>query len=146
MKYFSTVLGIWGLDLLTKKCVDACLPVNKKKEVIKNKFYLHHIKNSGMAYNLCEQNPKRVLQTAGGITAFCFFSLLYYIKKKDSRAMPCAMILGGALGNLAERVWKGKVTDFLYLNIKHAPIFNFADIAVVGGTLLLAKKELQNKS
>ena len=145
MKYFGTVIGVLGLDLFTKKWAVKYLLLQEKKEIIPNKFYFCHIKNSGMAYNLGEGNPKMVLKTAGLITACCMGSLIYFIKRRDSRAMPTAVLLGGALGNLLERLWKGAVTDFLYIKFKKAPIFNLADIAIVGGTLWLFGAELQSK-
>ena len=61
-------------------------------------------------------------------------------KKERKYAMPLALILGGGFGNFAERVRKGKVTDFIFIPVegKNAPIFNLADVAVWIGGIWLA--------
>jgi signal peptidase II len=48
-----------------------------------------------------------------------------------------ALIFGGSLGNLIDRVGVGKVTDFFYFSFIDFPVFNVADIAIVGGAGLL---------
>jgi signal peptidase II len=54
-------------------------------------------------------------------------------------AMSISMILGGAIGNLIDRVWLGHVIDFLdvYYEVHHWPIFNIADSAITIGVMLL---------
>ena len=51
MKEILTLFTVFGLDFATKKWADENLPLNRKKEIVKNRLYFWHIKNSGIAYN-----------------------------------------------------------------------------------------------
>lgn len=72
------------------------------------------------------------------------FVVLFLLWKKgaklDALAVALSLILGGALGNLWDRIAKGTVTDFLdfYVGTHHWPPFNIADSAIVVGGILLA--------
>ena len=58
--------------------------------------------------------------------------------------LPAGLVLGGAIGNLMDRVLRGEVTDFLKL--PHWPAFNFADIAItIGVVLLVAIAEMNSR-
>lgn len=68
--------------------------------------------------------------------------ILYYGLKREHQTVTyvgLGLVLGGALGNLYDRVFSGKVVDFfdLYLGSYHYPTFNVADVAVLLGLLLL---------
>lgn len=135
MKEAGIIAGIAGLDAATKYLAAKKLPLGSKKEIVKNRLYLRHIKNEGMAYNLGEEHPKGVL-AAGAVLLGCGFFRLFRMKKeRDPAAFWMAVLLGGALGNFLERLCFGRVTDFLYVKIKKAPIFNGADVAVLIGAL-----------
>ena len=136
------MLAVLGLDLGTKKWAQKELPLGCRKEIVKNHLYLRHIKNRGMAYNTLDGKRKTVLLSTGGI--LLFYSILFFKAASGGGnrrlAMPLAVLLGGGLGNFWERLRKGWATDFLYVKAKGAPIFNFADIAVLGGALWLAER------
>lgn len=137
MRAIVTFFSILGLDLGTKHWAEQKLPLNRKKEIVKNRLYFWHIKNGGMAYNRFDGRRKGILLSTGALLVFysgLFFRILG--GKGDRRmALPLAVTLGGGYANFWERLKKGKVTDFLYLPIKgkNAPIFNLADIAIVFG-------------
>lgn len=136
-RYFAAMIAVFGLDLTTKCMVKKHIPLGSRKNLVKNCFSLRHIKNKGMAYNTGEQNPKLVLWLSTALATVCFGQfcvLLLQRKKQDtSLLMAISILLGGACGNLWER-WKyGSVTDFLYFHVKHMPIFNVADVAILLG-------------
>lgn len=62
------------------------------------------------------------------------------VAKKRTEAVGLGLIAGGAIGNIIDRLQRGAVTDFIDLHLTgwHWPAFNFADVAIVGGTALLA--------
>lgn len=128
---FFTALGI---DLSTKRWAGRALPVNRKKEIVKNRLYFWHIKNKGIAYNKYSGRRKEILCGTGGILALYGVQFLRILRGKDDRrlALPMALLLGGGCGNFLERLKKGSVTDFLYLPVegKNAPIFNLADVFI----------------
>ena len=66
---------------------------------------------------------------------------MYLIPAKEESILKTglAFTAGGSLGNLYERIFKRKVTDFLYFKYKKAPIFNVADIFIfIGGFIIMA--------
>lgn len=142
MGAISTLFVILGMDFATKKWVQAKLPMNCKKEVVKNGLYFWHIKNKGIAYNKCSGKRNGILLFTGSLLGYYSMAFLQALagKKERKYAMPLALILGGGFGNFAERVRKGKVTDFIFIPVegKNAPIFNLADVAVWIGGIWLA--------
>ena len=149
MGAISTLFVILGMDFYTKKWAQAKLPMNCKKEVVKNGLYFWHIKNKGIAYNKCSGKRKEILLFTGGLLAY--YSRLFFrsLQGKESRkyAIPLALVLGGGYGNFLERARKGWVTDFLFIPIKgrNAPIFNLADVAVWIGAICLTRVSFDEK-
>ena len=141
MKEILTLFTVFGLDFATKKWADENLPLNRKKEIVKNRLYFWHIKNSGIAYNKFSGRQKGILLFTGSLLAYysgVFFSALLG-KKSRKYAMPLALTLGGGYGNFLERARKGKVTDFLFVPAegRNMPIFNLADVAIWIGSIWL---------
>ena len=141
MKGILTFLTILGMDFWTKKWAEETLPLNEKQEIVRNRLYFWHIKNSGIAYNKFSGKRKEILLFTGGLLAY--YSGLFFrsLRGQKSRkyAIPLALVLGGGFGNFLERARKGEVTDFLFIPIKgrNAPIFNLADVAVwIGASCL----------
>ena len=149
MGAISTLFVILGMDFCTKKWAQAKLPMNCKKEVVKNGLYFWHIKNKGIAYNKCSGKRKEILLFTGGLLAY--YSRLFFrsLQGKESRkyAIPLALVLGGGYGNFLERARKGWVTDFLFIPGKgrNAPIFNLADVAVWIGAICLTRVSFDEK-
>lgn len=141
MRAIVTFFAILGLDLGTKKWAEEKLPLNRKKEIVKNRLYFWHIKNSGVAYNKFDGRRKSILLSTGGLLAFYSGLFLQTLRGKGDRRMslPLAVTLGGGWANFWERLKKGRVTDFLFIPVKgkNAPIFNLADVAIVLGAVWL---------
>jgi signal peptidase II len=131
------------LDQFTKVLVLRYMPLYHSVTVIPGFFDLTHIQNPGGAFGFLAGSDPR-LRTA----VFLFFSLLavglilwFYIKAPATHpylAAAFAMIFGGAVGNLIDRVRFGKVTDFLdfYVGNLHWPAFNVADSAISIGIMI----------
>ncbi len=151
MKYILVIFSILGLDLSTKKIISEQMEIGEEKEIVKNTFYLHHIKNTGFAYHKFAGQRKLILSLTGIIISIQCILFQRKIKEKDDGlSMAHAMIIGGALGNFFERFKKNYVTDFLFIKKgKNAPIFNVADLALLFGFLLyffnMDKKEKSQK-
>ena len=141
MKGILTLFAVFGLDYWTKKWADENLPLNQKKEIVRNHLHFWHIKNSGIAYNRFSGKRKGILLFTGSLLAYCSGTLISILrgKKNGKYALPLALILGGGWGNFCERAHKGRVTDFLFIPVKgkNAPIFNLADVAIWIGALWL---------
>ena len=149
MKGILTLFTVLGLDTVTKKWADENLPLNRKIEIVRNRLYFWHIKNSGIAYNRFSGKRKSILLFTGGLLAYYSGVFINVLRGKKNRKymLPLALTLGGGYGNFLERAGKGKVTDFLFVPAegRNAPIFNLADISILLGTLWLTFVSLYEK-
>lgn len=107
---------------------------------------LAHNKGAAFSFLAAEGGWQRYLFTGIAIAAAVF--IIYLLKRHAGQRLFCwalAMILGGAIGNLIDRVLYGHVIDFLdfYVGKWHWPAFNVADMAIVGGAGLFILDELR---
>ncbi len=134
--YYLIVALITCLDQIVKVFIINQVDLFKKISVIPEIFDITHIRNNGAAYNLFSQMPILLIVMPGLI----MFAGLVYIgmthKKNNILLMiAIAMVIGGGLGNLIDRISKGYVVD--YLDIHIIPVFNVADIFICVGCGLL---------
>jgi signal peptidase II len=103
--------------------------------VIKNFFYLVFVKNIGAAFSILE--GKSLLLILIGVIALGF--LYWYVKNNRPTNIGYALLFGGILGNLIDRIIFGYVIDFIGFEIGsyEFPIFNIADIAIVLGAIFI---------
>jgi signal peptidase II len=94
-----------------------------------------NVRNKGVAFGLGGDISAVVI----GVTIVFLVGLLAYLATRSRTGwliwLPAALLVGGALGNLADRARDGAVTDFIDLPLW--PTFNLADVAIVAGVLLL---------
>lgn len=140
-------------DRLAKWIVDKNIALHESVAVVPGFFHLTHVENRGAAFGLFAESPsewKIAVLVLFSLVALVVVSALLW---KNSHAMTTtgvglALILGGALGNLWDRLLSGQVVDFLdfYVGSYHWPAFNLADSAIVVGALLLVTEILFSKS
>jgi signal peptidase II len=133
------------LDQLTKWWVVHALPLYTHRTVIPGFFDLVHVQNRGMAFGMMHQHEGGAafyLLTAVtvGVIALILGWLIRMKEEERLLRFGLSLILGGAAGNLIDRLRLGAVTDFLdfYLAGYHWPAFNIADAAITVGTCLVA--------
>lgn len=137
------------LDRISKLLIIRHIPVAQEIALIPGLFQLSHWENTGAAFSIFADSSSS-WRTAGLITfsAVAVAVLCYLLWKHGPRldltAVCLCLILGGALGNLWDRVTKATVTDFLdfYIGEHHWPPFNVADSAIVVGAVLLMARLL----
>ncbi len=128
------------IDQLTKYFAEVSLLEGHSVSIIDNFFYFTLIYNTGAAWSSFS-NSRWLLVGISTITAIGFS--IYYFKYQKKRSVfgniSIILIVGGALGNWIDRVFYGRVVDFLdfYIFGYNFPVFNFADICVVCGTIAL---------
>jgi signal peptidase II len=144
---FLIVAAVIALDRLTKWLVIRHLPEAHEIPVIPGLFQLSHWENTGAAFSMFadSSSPWRTLGLIGfAVIALLVVSFLLWKSGSalNSITLALALIMGGASGNLWDRVAKGTVTDFLdfYIGQHHWPPFNIADSAIVVGSILLMWK------
>lgn len=133
------ILAIIGLDQLTKYIVINNIGYGNMKPVIDGFFYLAHYQNTGAAWGIF-QNGKVFLVPVTIVVSIVIGYFLYKSKHK-LYSISLSMVLGGAVGNLIDRIFrKGGVVDFLdfHFGTYNFPTFNIADSFIVIGTILLS--------
>lgn len=122
-----------GLDQLTKHTIAAGIaPGSEQRFVPGIKFV--HVLNTGVAFSLFAGGGTLVLV----ITLAALALLAGYFALRPERRwlwLPTGMLLGGAIGNLIDRIANGAVTDFIKL--PHWPAFNVADMSITFGVIVL---------
>jgi signal peptidase II len=142
--HFFLSLIVVLLDRWTKRLVATHISLYTSIPVIHGFFRLTHTENTGAAFSLFADSPshwKTTLLIAFSLLAMVVVSVLLW---KQTRALSLtgialSLILGGAVGNLWDRLAQGRVVDFLLFYIKQYqwPVFNLADSAIVVGASLL---------
>ncbi|KGF71052.1 MULTISPECIES: signal peptidase II [Hoeflea] len=131
-------LGGFFLDQATKWLVLNYVMIPPRVIPVTDFFNLVLGYNSGVSFGLFGEAPVWILMT---FTLAIAVGLLVWIKQTDNRLTAAALglIVGGAMGNLLDRLRQGAVTDFLdfYIGGYHWPAFNLADVAIVCGVGLL---------
>lgn len=141
MNHIKTLLLVSGCvivsDQLTKFIVISKMAFGSSKSVVKGLLDISYITNSGAAFGLLRGwNPLFIIVTFIAIV----FIFLYYRHFKEDLWMKVALgfLLGGAIGNLIDRIRINQVIDFI--NFRWWPSFNVADISVcIGAGMLLVK-------
>jgi len=157
--HFLIALLVVLLDRATKWIVSRNISLHEGIQVIPGFFRITHVENRGAAFGLFADSPaqwKIAMLVLFSMVALVIVSALLW---RNSHAMTStgiglALILGGAVGNLWDRLLNGRVVDFLlfYVGQYQWPAFNVADSAIVCGAgllvieILFAKAPAQQKS
>jgi signal peptidase II len=135
---------IIAIDQLSKALVVAFLPLYESRTVIPGLFDLTHVRNEGVAFGILNANElpyKAVVTTGLALIALCGIAWYARQVRHDERfaRFGLALILGGALGNLIDRVRLGYVVDFVdvYWQQWHFWAFNVADASITIGAVLV---------
>jgi len=130
-------------DQITKAIVLSKMALYQSIIVIPGFFSLTHIHNPGGAFGFLAQQAPAVRAGVFLVASAVAISLLFLFYRQIPRTHPLlsaglALIFGGAIGNLIDRLRFGKVIDFLdfYLGTLHWPAFNVADSAITVGVAI----------
>ena len=143
--YFFIMLGIVAVDQSSKWLVVKYISLESTVDIIKGCLRIWHVRNSGAIWGFFSGHDNKLIPII--ITALAIAALLivaYFFLRTPGRhrleLTAYTFILGGALGNIIDRLRLGFVVDFLdaYIKSQHWPTFNFADSCISIGVLLLA--------
>ena len=140
----ATILGVLGLDQVTKYIVRQQLPLHETVNVIPGLLDFTHVQNTGAAFGLLNaaEFPYKpaVMMAIGAIAlvAIAAYGAQLGLHERLAR-FGLSLILGGALGNLIDRATVGYVVDFVdvYWGAAHFWAFNVADAAITVGAILV---------
>lgn len=129
---FSAVLV---LDQASKALIRAALRPGESIPVLRDIFYISHVRNIGAAFGLLPgARPVFVATSLLVVIAI----MVYWARWKPKTRwllISTALVAGGAVGNLIDRVFAGRVTDFF--EVRGFPVFNIADSSIFIGVALL---------
>lgn len=136
---YATAAVAYALDRVTKLWVEAALAGRAPIEIVPGVLSFNYTTNSGGAFGLGRSTP----WLFAGATVLVSVVIVFVSFRLDRRplALALGLILGGALGNLTDRIVNGPglagyVIDFIDLQVW--PVFNLADASIVVGAILLA--------
>ncbi len=133
------------IDQATKAWALQALSEVVSRPVIPGVFHLSLIQNPGVAFGLFSRQPLPVALVTTGILLALIWSTLkkHHTEGLNLAALSLGLIVGGAMGNLIDRIRHGGVIDFLDFRIW--PVFNVADSCITIGALLMAWDLLKKK-
>ena len=140
MRTRSLIIAIFILiiDQIVKISIDSFLRISELITVIPNFFYITKVYNDGAAWSMFDGSVAFLIIVA--IVALIFLISYQKIFQKNFRNIVAfALIYGGLLGNLVDRIVYGYVIDYIKLLFGNFsfPVFNLADMAIVSGFILL---------
>ncbi|AGL02609.1 signal peptidase II [Desulfoscipio gibsoniae] len=135
MRFIFIVLVTLLLDQLSKYIVTSRLLVGESIPVLPPVFYLTYILNPGAAFGMLANRTDIFIAVSLLVLVVVLAGYRYLPKERIWMRLALGLVVGGALGNLIDRVRLGRVIDFLDFQVW--PIFNLADTAIVIGGLLL---------
>lgn len=129
-----------AIDQIIKYFVTTNLEIYKSVKVIPNFFYLTYVKNDGAAFSMFSGSRIFLIIVAVIVLIILIRSIIMDKKIKKIDVLSYSLILAGIMGNLIDRIFIGKVIDYFdfYIVGYNAPIFNFSDMCIVlGGIIIL---------
>jgi len=141
--YLSLAAIVFLLDQFSKQAVMQALPLGETRRLLPGLFNLTHLRNRGAAFGLfADVESIVVLVFLVGFSLAALTLVLVLLWRGTASSLSgwgLGLILGGALGNLFDRLRSGSVVDFLdfHLGPYHWPAFNLADSAIVLGAAVL---------
>lgn len=127
--------GVLVIDQLTKFVVRHTLDVSESVPVIASVLHITHVRNPGAAFGLLPNQQLLFFAVSGAAISFV---ITYWLRARPSEwplVVALGLLLGGASGNLIDRITLGTVTDFL--DLRFWPVFNVADSSIVIGLALI---------
>jgi signal peptidase II len=142
---------VWALDLGSKTVAQHYLQDHESKKVIGNFLKLSFTQNSGAAFSFGSGDAAQGSIVLASFSILAIFVIAYWTPRLTSTGWACVLglVLGGALGNLSDRIFrskagflKGQVID--WIELPAWPIFNVADSAIVIAALVAVILSFRN--
>ncbi len=137
MLFYSICILIIIFDIITKRVAVFSLKDISTVPIIQDILHLTYVENRGAAFGML-QNQRWIFMI---ITVIVIIAIIYFKTKNKLTSklldLGLSFVLGGAVGNMIDRVILGYVVDFIDFQIINFPVFNVADIFVVIGAIIL---------
>lgn len=135
MKYYILAFFILILDQLTKWIIVTKMHLHESMQVIENFFYITSHRNRGAAFGILQGQMWLFFIVTVIVVIFVVYYMQKYAKESVLLGSALGLVLGGAIGNFIDRLFRGEVVDFFdfYIFTYDFAIFNVADMALVIG-------------
>jgi len=144
LRWLSLTLLIVIADRITKALIESRTTEGWHHELVHNFIYLVHSKNPGIAFSMFANSQSPWLRTGLVALSLVFIAVLAWLLITSKAVTWCtpaglSLLIGGAAGNLADRIVHGAVTDFfeIWFGTYRYPAFNVADSAITVGAILV---------
>jgi signal peptidase II len=143
LRWLILTFAVVFLDRASKAVIEAKTTEGWRHELVRHFIYMVHSKNTGIAFSLFADGSPwiRYVLIAGslGVIAALAWYLVAGSAVSARAAAGLALLLGGATGNLTDRILRGGVTDFfeVWFGSYRYPAFNVADSAITIGAILI---------
>lgn len=141
----------FGCDQISKKIVRTEISDYEHISIIKDRFTLTKVENSGAFLSLGDNMPYifRLIILTGLPLLFLGYGLYFLFAKRNlpmSMQIALCFLIGGGIGNLYDRIVHGSVTDFMHMDfyIFQTGVFNFADISIMIGVGILLFQSIRS--
>jgi signal peptidase II len=143
--FLAAFLVAYPVDQISKIWIDSSMTYADRVSVIDGFFYLTHVRNPGASFGMLADAPVEVrMPLFIGVALVAVWIIISFYRQLAPgdrfTALTLGLILGGATGNLTDRIFRGEVVDFLHFRLWSGyqwPDFNFADSFIVVGVALL---------
>jgi signal peptidase II len=144
MRFYVVALTVIALDQFSKFAIQSAIPLGHTVPLIPDLFAIVHVLNPGAAFGLMAARSSAFRHPFFvGISVLAIGFIIYYrhrgLRGHSLASFALSLILGGALGNLIDRLRLGMVVDFIDVHYfqYHWPAFNIADSAITIGVSLM---------
>lgn len=141
-----------GCDQISKNIVRHKIGEYEQISIIKDRFTLLKVENSGAFLSLGDQLPYifRLIILSGLPILFLGYGLYFLFTKRNLQSsvqIALCFLIGGGIGNLYDRIVHGSVTDFMHMDfyVFETGVFNFADISIMIGIGILLVQSIRTK-
>ncbi len=139
MKYYILAGIVLVLDQMTKWLVVTNMTLHQQIPIIENVLYLTSHRNKGAAFGILQGQMWLFFIVTIFVVGFVVYYLNKHAKESKLLGISLGLVLGGAIGNFIDRLFRGEVVDFVdvYIFTYDFAIFNVADMALVIGVGVL---------
>lgn len=134
--FFVLTAAVFGIDQLTKYWIVSNFYPGESLPLLGELLYLTYVRNPGAAFGLFAYKTHFFIIISGIMIILMVIGAFQIPPRLMLLRLGMAVVLGGILGNLYDRIQTGYVVDFL--DLRFWPVFNIADLAIVLGVIMFA--------
>lgn len=139
IQFLILILIVIFIDQYTKYKVALYFKRARDIHIIRNIIYFKLVKNTGAALSMFKGKNRSLTIITSSIILVLSFFFIQLLKREGLLLFKTsvAMVLGGGIGNLIDRIRLGYVIDFFYFPFRKSPVFNIADLFIMVGMIII---------